>query len=111
MFCPEGSVNKVGGGILVLSKRGQILPLALTATMASVAHVALLTLLSCFLFAFYRKFVRQPAPLPPGPKPWPLLGNITDLRRKELWLLASDWAKRYGPFLPIFILFNLFNSS
>ena len=61
--------------------------------MLSVTLVALLALLSYF---FYRKVVGRAAPLPPGPKPWPLLGNITDLRPNELWLLASHWAKRYG---------------
>jgi len=66
--------------------------------------VALVVLLSYFV---YRKFVGQAAPLPPGPKPWPLLGNITDLRPNELWLLASDWAKRYGRSLRIFLLFDL----
>ena len=72
--------------------------------MLSVALVALVVLLSYFV---YRKFVGQAAPLPPGPKPWPLLGNITDLRPNELWLLASDWAKRYGRSLRIFLLFDL----
>jgi hypothetical protein len=49
------------------------------------------------LLAFFSLFFRKlPRRLPPGPKPWPLLGNISDLRPKELWLLATDWAKRYG---------------
>jgi hypothetical protein len=59
---------------------------------ASEAFIALLAFFSLF-------FPKPPRPLPPGPKPWPLLGNITDLRPKELWLLATHWAKRYGPSL------------
>jgi hypothetical protein len=62
--------------------------------MASDAFIALLALLSSFFSLFFRS---PPRPLPPGPKPWPLLGNVTDLRPKELWLLATDWSKRYGP--------------
>ena len=60
--------------------------------MASKTFIALLALLSSF-FLLFRKLARR---LPPGPKPWPLLGNVTDLRPKELWLLATDWANRYG---------------
>ncbi|KAI0295686.1 cytochrome P450 [Russula brevipes] len=63
--------------------------------MASAALLALLALLSSFWFLFPRQSARRVL-LPPGPKPWPLIGNITDLRPNELWLLATDWAKRYG---------------
>lgn len=34
--------------------------------------------------------------LPPGPKPFPVLGNVRDLTAKELWLTAAKWAKEYG---------------
>jgi hypothetical protein len=58
------------------------------------------------LLAFFSLFFRKPPRrLPPGPKPWPLLGNISDLRPKELWLLATHWAKRYGPSLPLSLSF------
>ena len=67
--------------------------------MASETFIALLALLSSFFSLFFRK--PPPRRLPPGPKPWPLFGNVTDLRPKELWLLATDWAKRYGPSLSL----------
>lgn len=41
---------------------------------------------------------RERRPLPPGPKPWPVLGNITDLpkpgvREWDFWLEHKD---KYG---------------
>ncbi|EAU86925.2 cytochrome P450 [Coprinopsis cinerea okayama7 len=57
--------------------------------------------LGCLLVAsiiYFRKLKANPARahLPPGPKPIPVLGNVKDLRAKELWLPAMDWAKQYG---------------
>ncbi|KAH9950731.1 cytochrome P450 [Amylocystis lapponica] len=35
--------------------------------------------------------------LPPGPKPLPLLGNVTNFKSmKELWLTTHKWAKQFG---------------
>ncbi|KAI0056348.1 cytochrome P450 [Artomyces pyxidatus] len=55
--------------------------------------LALLSLLTASIF--YLKSSRT-SPLPPGPKPWPVLGNIKDLTAKEFWLPATQWAKQYG---------------
>ena len=49
-----------------------------------------------FLLFLFRRGRRTKLPLPPGPIPWPLIGNITDLRANELWLLTTQWAKKYG---------------
>ncbi|KAJ7171125.1 cytochrome P450 [Mycena filopes] len=34
--------------------------------------------------------------LPPGPRPVPVLGNVLDLTAKELWLVATKWAREFG---------------
>lgn len=55
--------------------------------------------LAAFLFVVYTWFRKSKAsigPLPPGPKPVPILGNVRDLTTKELWIPATQWAKKYG---------------
>ncbi|KAM5343546.1 hypothetical protein ACJ41O_012083 [Fusarium nematophilum] len=36
-------------------------------------------------------------PLPPGPKPAPLIGNLHQLPRSLQWLHLYHWSKQYGP--------------
>ena len=48
------------------------------------------------LVAFARSARANKFPVPPGPKPLLLVGNIFDLTTKELWLRATGWAKQYG---------------
>ena len=40
---------------------------------------------------------RSPHPLPPGPKPAPLIGNIHRLPKSLQWLHLYHWSKKYGP--------------
>lgn len=67
-----------------------------------VAHLGYLSLLGILSFAAIYVFFRllQPRssalPLPPGPKPLPLLGNLLDVPLTRQWLVYSQWAKRYG---------------
>ena len=35
--------------------------------------------------------------LPPGPKGWPLIGNLLDMPSDYHWFTFSKWGKKYGP--------------
>lgn len=35
-------------------------------------------------------------PLPPGPKPLPLIGNVLDMPKYHEWYTYQDWNKKYG---------------
>ena len=39
---------------------------------------------------------RGTAQLPPGPKGWPILGNVLDIPSKFQWLKYTEWTKQYG---------------
>ena len=38
-------------------------------------------------------------PLPPGPKPLPVLGNALDIPLSKQWLTFQRWAEEYGTFV------------
>lgn len=52
--------------------------------------------LLALVYIWHRKSKAQAGPLPPGPTPVPILGNVLDLTAKELWLRATQWAKQFG---------------
>lgn len=35
-------------------------------------------------------------PYPPGPKGYPLIGNLFDMPDEKEWLTFAAWGKRYG---------------
>ncbi|KAF9237857.1 cytochrome P450 [Melanogaster broomeanus] len=39
---------------------------------------------------------RSPHPLPPGPPPLPIVGNVRGIDTKAPWLTYSEWSKVYG---------------
>jgi len=52
---------------------------------------------SAILLIFYAlRRKKQSFPLPPGPKPLPLIGNIYDVPRVASWQVFQQWGKRYG---------------
>uniref|UniRef100_A0A0A0LP99 Flavonoid 3' hydroxylase n=1 Tax=Cucumis sativus TaxID=3659 RepID=A0A0A0LP99_CUCSA len=59
---------------------------------------ALITLASAFLLhrAF---FLRRRLRLPPGPKPWPIVGNMPQIGEAHLHSLLATMAGKYGPLM------------
>ncbi|KAG1907691.1 cytochrome P450 [Suillus fuscotomentosus] len=39
---------------------------------------------------------KNPAPYPPGPPGWPLVGNVADMPHTKAWLTFAQWGKKYG---------------
>ncbi|KAF8879070.1 cytochrome P450 [Infundibulicybe gibba] len=49
-------------------------------------------------YALYRYYLAPRKPqLPPGPRGWPLIGNLLDMPHKQTWLTFSKWGDTYGP--------------
>ena len=55
-----------------------------------------LVLLFFFSVTSYSDSLPNGLPLPPGPKGYPILGNLFDIPIDKTWLIYNEWRKTYG---------------
>jgi len=54
---------------------------------------ALSTLL--LIYGIFKARRRNTLPLPPGPKGYPIIGNLLDVPSKEKWVKYHEWSKEF----------------
>ncbi|KAJ7644946.1 cytochrome P450 [Roridomyces roridus] len=54
--------------------------------------------------AYYIYRSRKSLPLPPGPKGWPLIGNVLDMPKSHSWKKFAQWGEIYGGIMSITLL-------
>ncbi|TFK75087.1 cytochrome P450 [Pluteus cervinus] len=63
-----------------------------------VDYISLVVCASLLVISYVVKFRqgRHRLPLPPGPKPWPLIGNVLDMPMSTGWHTYAKWSKIYS---------------
>ena len=70
----------------------------------NLSTIGLLGTLAALFFGFisFRQLKRSSngnpngLPLPPGPKGFPLIGNVFDMPVEKAWVVYDEWRKTYG---------------
>ncbi|KAI7731841.1 hypothetical protein M8C21_012394 [Ambrosia artemisiifolia] len=53
-----------------------------------------------FLWLLAQKYITSVKNLPPGPRPWPIIGNMHQMA-KNPHIVAANFAKKYGPLISL----------
>ena len=63
---------------------------------STVVDIAIISIFFHLLFAFRDRLRRRGVPYPPGPKPWPIIGNLLDSPKESQWTAYTEMSKEYG---------------
>ncbi|KAJ5671879.1 hypothetical protein N7507_001006 [Penicillium longicatenatum] len=73
--------------------------------MHAASYMVIFGLLIGFYLAKRRKSISTPSlPLPPGPKPLPLIGNVHQAPKSHGWRTYREWSEEYGPIVHVNML-------
>ncbi|KAF8578978.1 putative CyP450 monooxygenase [Ramaria rubella] len=53
------------------------------------------------LYLRHRRAVPKGLSLPPGPRGWPIAGNVADMPKEQEWVTFTQWNKYYGDLVSI----------
>jgi len=70
----------------------------------SVTPGTLLCGLALLFFVGWHVYRRKKLPLPPGPKGYPVIGNLFDVPTENIWLVYSTWQKTFGDMIFMTVL-------
>ncbi len=58
--------------------------------------IMIISTFSYLLFAFRDHKRRRGLPYPPGPRPWPIIGNLLDSPKQSQWTAYTELSKEHG---------------
>ncbi|KAN0135789.1 Cytochrome P450 [Lactarius tabidus] len=80
----------------------------------TVVEIVLVSTILHLFFAFRDHRRRRGLPYPPGPKPWPIIGNLLESPKHSQWITYTEMSKKHGDILylqvfgqPIVVLCSL----
>lgn len=62
--------------------------------------ILLITILTLTLILIYNLYTHLRFKLPPGPRPWPVVGNLYDIKPVR-FRCFHEWAQLYGPIISV----------